>query len=130
MVKTRVPINSIALCPLHPHLFATGGGDAIGMRNHLPLASMSALADVLASVRCSARYPCFRNYSGDQRWDAQSAYGNCVAWAVTELCKTSSNAEAVSGLRCEAGVLRNAAVQRMIALEEQLHERQSEDGRG
>jgi len=38
--------------------------------------------------------------------------------------------EAVSGLRCEAGVLRNAAVQRMIALEEQLHERQSEDGRG
>jgi len=60
VVKTRVPINSIALCPLHPHLFATGGGDAIGMRNHLPLASMSALADVLASVRCSARYPCFR----------------------------------------------------------------------
>ena len=29
-MKTRVPINSIALCPLHPHLFATGGGDAIG----------------------------------------------------------------------------------------------------
>ena len=30
LAKTRVPINSIALCPLHPHLFATGGGDAIG----------------------------------------------------------------------------------------------------
>lgn len=30
MVKTRVPINSVAVCPLHPHLFATGGGDAIG----------------------------------------------------------------------------------------------------
>ena len=54
VVKTRVPINSIALCPLHPHLFATGGGDAIGMRDHLPLASICALADVLANVRCSA----------------------------------------------------------------------------
>ena len=31
LVKSRVPINSIALCPLHPHLFATGGGDAIGV---------------------------------------------------------------------------------------------------
>jgi len=98
VVKTRVPINSIALCPLHPHLFATGGGDAIGMRNHLPLASMSALADVLASVRCSARYSCFKITLRDQRWDAQSAYGNYVAWAVTELCKTSSNAGGSVGL--------------------------------
>ena len=30
VVKTRVPINTLAVCPLHPHLFATGGGDAIG----------------------------------------------------------------------------------------------------
>ena len=30
LVKARVPINSVAVCPLHPHLFATGGGDAIG----------------------------------------------------------------------------------------------------
>ena len=30
VVKTRIPINTLAVCPLHPHLFATGGGDAIG----------------------------------------------------------------------------------------------------
>ena len=65
VVKTRVPINSIALCPLHPHLFATGGGDAIGMRNHLSLASICARADVLASVRCLALYCMVANCLGD-----------------------------------------------------------------
>ena len=37
MVKTRVPINSVAVCPLHPHLFVTGGGDAIGEQSVPPV---------------------------------------------------------------------------------------------
>ena len=44
MVKTRVPINSVAVCPLHPHLFATGGGDAIGAQAVPPVSTPPFIA--------------------------------------------------------------------------------------
>ena len=85
VVKTRVPINTLAVCPVHPHLFATGGGDAIGA---LTRPSPQAVSSEQA-LYCGMYTPLWRHV-GLCCVKAQSCFGaQCPP--VAHMCSTSYN---------------------------------------
>ena len=56
--KSKVGVSSIAVDPLRPHLFITGGGDALGALRLDPSCCVSPVIDLEARARGSSDLQC------------------------------------------------------------------------